>query len=579
MAFDIDTYVESFFKLPGPPLKKRWVGEYEAVAVHVNGKLADKLISDRRPYEDPEIAKYRKDNYEPITQGPFSRFLSDLSRVFGSAQVSVEVDDDVVEAFIDGRNFDKMDLRTWWTKKLPRRMILDPNGLLVRWVGTVPDAPNERVVPSLELVLSAHIVHKTDDVVSWKSGERSEVLVRTGERDEVRNEGEVFYIVTNDAYYKLVQYGYKEQRNFRLDPQYVHGLGRLPVDVLGGDEYVEINPDTGEEEEWQKSFVAHAIPFANECVRQWSDNQGVVVTAGFPLREVRPIKCTVTGCKDGWITERGPDDTSTKRRCTVCRNGRISPIGPYGVLVRPEAGVLSGESSENERDMVKFIAPPVDILKFGSEFWENYLKRLEKELSQLFVDEAQSGVAKQIDREGKIAKLDAIGFHLFSVLMHNTILDLAQLLGRTLEEGAINITLPPTFIVRDEDSLVEEIKRLDEAKAPFMVKGEVLVEYTIKRFPGDRRLQLVMSMLQEYDPLFGMSVADVTAAKMSGAVDDITLRRHTYGFSAIKRLVGQKGLEVLRQDNVFELIDDMVEQIMPASRLLAPEEDLDGDTE
>lgn len=571
MPFDIIKFAERFFKLPEPLLKEQWVGEYEAVSIHVDGTFPKRLIEERRPYEDEAIKKYREENYEAITKGPFSRFNTDLSRVFSGSQVTIKVESDDLQAFIEGPNFDGMDLRSYWSRKLCRRMIVDPNGVLVRWVDKIPEAPNEPVQPVLFMVLSKNILHFTEDVLAWEAEERSPIVVHTKDGDEVQDVGLVYYIVDKEAYWKLVQTGRKEDGNFELRKHYPHLLNRLPLDVLGGEETLYTDQKTNRDHLWYQSFVSNAIPYANECIRQWSDHQGVLVTSAFPLREVEPIDCAYVGCDKGWIRSKGVNDEVTKSKCPSCHGkGKVAPFGPYGVLIRKKSSMLQGGNAADEKDMVKFISPDTAILEFGSKTWRDYKADLERELNLMFVDDAQSGVAKDIDREPKTAKMDAMGHQIYMVLMKNTLRDFAELMDTGISVEGIAITLPPTFVVRSEGDLTSEMKSLKEGAAPFMLDGMVWLEYARKRFPGRNLNVRCMEALADYDVLFGMSDEDVVAQKAGGIVDDLLVRRHTLGMAAIRRLVRMKGEGVLDAPNLFDLIDDMVEEILPAARLVEP---------
>ena len=291
------------------------------------------------------------------------------------------------------------------------------------------------------------------------------------------------------------------------------------------------------------------------------------MTAGFPLREVEPMDCIPCSGR-GEFRTKGIDDIPNIKKCEACNGrGTVPPFGPYGTLIRKKSNMLQGGDKSQEKDMVKYISPSVDILTFGSKTWRDYKADLEKELNQLFIEDAQSAVAKDVDREGKVAKLDTIGYHLFMVLMKHTILDIAQLMSISLKESAIDISLPPTFVVRSEEDLTTEMAKLKESNAPFQVDGQVWLEYIKKRFPGNSTLSRSMMMLAEYDPLFGMSDEDIVAARNGGVIDDVMVRQHTLGFAAIKRLVWQEGVAVLEAENIFERIDAMIEQLMPLARI------------
>ena len=565
---DIEEFAERFFEIPEPPLKKRWVREYEDITVHTQGRVASRLIEERRPYEDKDIQKYRRKNYEPVTKGPFSRAKTNLSRVFSGAQVVVKVDDDVVSDYIAGLNFEGVDLQSYWSRKLCSRMIEDANGLIVWWVDEVPP-PNERVKPVPYLILCKNIRHLTDEVLTWKSNERSPVSVedeKTG-RKRLVEAGDVYYIVTTDAYWKLVQVGDLSAKRFELQPHYHHGLGTLPVFVLGGEEVSMPNEKTNVDDVWFSSFFASAIPFANECARQFSDHQGVLVTSGYPMKEVAPVKCMEPGCVDGQIRKVADNGEVTFTTCGRCHGrGKVPPFSPYGVLIREERSALSTESSSVDVPMVRFLSPDPSILEFGGKTWREYLKDVERELNLVFVDEAQSGVAKEIDREDKVAKLDKIGHHLFRGLMLQSIFVIGRLMGARLEPEDVTVSLPPTFIVRTESDLAGEMRLMRDGDAPSVLVGSIAAEYARKRFPGDRTIGTMLDILVAYDPLFSKSAEEVATAVSVGVVDRTMQRRHLLAYTALQRLVFNEGAGVLFDDDIFNRLDDTIEEMMPAAR-------------
>ncbi len=571
---DPNRYARDFFKLPRPALRQRWLGEYEGVTTHMHGRVAKRLIGIRRPYEPSEIMSYRLANYEAVTQGPFKRSRTNLQRVFGSSQVSIEIGDEVVRDYINGPNFAGTDMRSYWSRNLVSRMLDDPNGLLIWWVDAVPALLTERVTPRPYMILSHRVQHITEDAISWLSNELSSVIVTdpadASKEIEVR-QGRVYYVVTDTEYWKLVQYGRKEDALYRLDLHYRHQLNRLPVYVLGGEPKVETNEKTNEDEHWFGSYFGSAVPYANECARQWSDHQGVMVTMGYPIREVKPIRCTAAGCRDGKVYSTADDDTTEITTCQVCSGrGTIAPPSMYGVLVREEAGALEDRSrAAAEVPMVRFLHPEVPILDKGEQAWRNYLRDVERELDLLFVDEAQSGKAKEIDREGQVAKLDLIGNHLFQTLFRNSLRDVTELLKRPWDPAAVSITLPPTFVVRTESDLVNELKSLTEAQEDGIVRVGVQHELASKRFAGNLTVARSIEVLSGYDVLYGMTTEAVSALSASGTVvDDLLLRRHVLARAALQRLIMREGPAVLEAQDIFAKLDAMVEEIMPASRIV-----------
>mgnify|MGYP000861092691 CR=1 FL=1 len=562
--FEIEQFGKDFFKLPKPALIERWAGEYEAMIVHTRGILPSDLIERRRPYEDKRIQKYRKANYEPITKDPFNRALTNLQRIFSKAAVTITFKQEDLKNYLESHNFGGVSFDTYMNRVVLRRMIEDPNGFLVWWPTAVP-AENERLEPQPMLVLGKQIRHINDEVFSFLSPEKSEVMVtsKTGNARRIRAmEGEVYYIITTNDYFKLVQYGDIEKRRFRIEPHYSHKLGRIPVLILGGEETGHINPRNGEEDVWLCSFFGPAVPYANEAIRQFSDHQGVMITSAFPIREMEPINCTNSKCKGGYISELDEDTRKTSRKeCETCHGkGTIVPPSPYGTLLRPKRDDLGGDGSADPVPALRYISPDVEILKYSGEYWQTLVGKTEKALNLLFVEEPQSGVAKTIDREDKLSTLDRIGINVYQNLYHRSAVIVGQLRNLSTKDEDVVVALPPTFISKTEQDLLAEIDSYRKGSVNPMFTSMSMQQLVNKSFPGDVVAQRMIKVLTWYDPLFSYTTQEKMDMEAAGMIDVQTLRRSQFAYTALARLVEEKGADVLEKDRktVEALVDEQV---------------------
>jgi hypothetical protein len=578
MPIDINRFVRDYFKLPRPTLQKRWAREWERITVHTRGRYPKSLIDSRRPYEAPEVAKFRRDNYVPFTQDPFNRAITNLQRIFSKSNVTFHGPEELLE-YMQQPAFRETDMATYFSRNVTRRMIEDPNGVLVWWVDDIPEL-TIAAAPSPYLVLSKNIMHITHEVMSWKAMEKSPVSVPNpaGGQDRVLDlQGEVYYIVTTEAYYKLQQYGDIEKRQFELVPHYAHRLGYLPVYTLGGEETGATNPRTNEEEVWLTSYFMPAVAFADECVRQVSDHQGVMVTVTSPIREVDAPACpTCKGKRE--VAEEVPAQGGhmpTRRmvECSTCKGeGRVVPTGPYGILYRDESTMMN-EGKGREIPVMRFLSPDVGIVKYSGDYWMQLLDKVNKALNLLFVEQAQSGVAKEKDREDEVAMLDRIGEHYYGHLFRNSMMTVADLRMIQYDAEQVYISLPPTFVVKTEADLMEELKAINETGVNPLFRIEAAREHVRKRFPGNMRMQRMYDVLSWYDPLFGYTTNERMSMQAKGAIDSMTERRSIYGPAALQRLVGTDGEAVLDLDaaTLEGKLDDLINTMAPEPE---PEPDL-----
>jgi hypothetical protein len=569
MTFDIAKYTADFFKLPSPPLQKRWAQEWERVTVHTRGKHPKKLIDVRRPYEPEEVRKFRKDNYVAFTMDPFNRAITNLQRIFSKASVTFHGPDELLEC-MEQPVFRDLTMPAYFSRFVTRRMIEDANGFLVWWVADIPEM-NIQAAPEPHLVLSKNAKHVTKDVFSWKSAEKSPVDVPDPAGNNKRitaDEGDVYYIVSKEAYYKLQQYGPIEKRLFELVPHYAHALGYLPVFTLGGEETGETDVKTNEELCWLTSYFTPAVAFADECVRQVSDHQGVMVTSTSPIREVDAPTCTV--CMGKKVTVKhipadgGHMPRTIEEECDNCGGkGRIIPSGPFGILYREETTMMN-EGKGREIPAMRFISPDVNIVKYSGEYWMILLDKVNRSLNLLFVEQAQSGTAKEKDREDEVAMLDRMAEHYYEDIFRNSMLVIADLRQIAYKPEEVFVSLPPTFVVKTEADLLTELETINKSGVNALFRIEAAKEHVKKRFPGNMKVHKMVGVLAVYDPLFGYSPTERLGMEAKGGIDPETLRRSIYGPMAIQRLIEEDGEQALDQEyaQIEERLDDIINEVI-----------------
>src|SRR5690348_5185606 len=61
----------------------------EEMSWHLYGTTPDALLDRVRPREDPEVTKYRKDNYEPTTKSAADKAINIVSKIFNPNLYSI----------------------------------------------------------------------------------------------------------------------------------------------------------------------------------------------------------------------------------------------------------------------------------------------------------------------------------------------------------------------------------------------------------------------------------------------------------------------------------------------------------
>lgn len=488
---------------------------------HTQGHVDDVIIKARRPYEPEDVKEYRIANFRAITKSAMNRAINALQRIFSKANVTVKWPD-AADEFFTAKNFEDCDFMGYINKFVIRRMIEDANGLLVWWAD-FPGTENTRVTPRPIILLSENVLHLTPDVLTFESEEKSKVEKLVDRKRVEVMEGTVFYIITAQGYYKREQYGPIERNQFRIVNGYAHKLGYLPYITLGGEEMMETKKRDNRYMRWFASYFEPCTQYADEALAQFSDWQGVMVTSAQPLREMEPIKCPNRRCRKGEVVEvvRGKEKV---KNCTTCDGrGEITPMGPYGIVWRKSkrAG-LQEEAKADPVPAIRFMHVDPAIVELIEKAWRKLIEDVEKSLHLLFIDEAQSGTAKEIDREDKTSTLDRIGQNVFGVIVENSIeicLALLKIAGEPV------ITMPATFILRSDEELRKEITELSGEGIGPLYRARAMQQLMAQRFPEDQRLNRVVTLLIYFDTAFGYTPTEKSTMMAGGVLSDTIVQR------------------------------------------------------
>jgi len=532
--FDDEKFFREFFSYPSPAALELWANEYDEMTVHTRGRVPVKLIKERRPYEDEVIQKYRQQAYEPITKDPIDRAINNLQRIFSKSQVNIEVPENIDE-YLSENNFSGLTFNGFIRKAIIRRMIEDPNGALCWFpAGKGLEQGNEAVQVKPYVVVSKNILHFDEHVMTWHSHEKSIVLTDKGEVYE----GEIYYVITENAYYRYEQFGKKEDKKFRHILIYKHSLNFLPVIVLGGELSGEINDRTNTEILFLTSYFSSFKAFANEAIRQFSDHQGAMTVSGFPIREMDSISCPNNSCKNGWIY----DNDRRKSVCPDCDgNGIILPSGsPYGVYLRPPRKGPLQDNNSDPVPAVRFITPPVEILKYMGEHTNSLIDKAEKALNLLFIQEAQSGRAKEIDREDKVATLDKIGENVYMNIVFNSMKIISGLINNNEGDKPI-INLPPTFTVKSEQELIDELGTLRKDGAPEFIVSEASMDLLRSRYGSNPKVLFKAKILRAYDTFFTYSTEQKNNLQASGAMTQEEFLKSVHAPTVLAKIALEMG--------------------------------------
>lgn len=548
--FEIEIYNANLGDLREPEDKKHWIEVRNEMFVHTRGKNPGRILTQRRPNEDDEIKQYRLDIYEPITKGAINRAIDKLFRIFSAANFSIQVSEELSN-YLNDKKFDNQYFYSYIQKFVVRRMIEDPNGWLV-WIpkgeGLVNPAVKVDVYPLI--VGSNEIVYLDDEegIISWESDEEHSEIFVNGKRKE---EGKVIYTMTPEAFYRHSQVGNKKDSKFVVELIYQHNIGFLPGMVLGGD----VTDD-----DYFESYFSAFLPFANEAIRQYSDWTAIMTTSCFPYREELAETCSAPGCRDGFCYN---GETEEHVMCRSCKGtGRVITRSPFGVFMREKGNLIDGQTNTSD-PMIRFIAPPVDVIEYSGRAWETLLKKAEEALHLNVIDEAQSGTAKEIDREDSFMMLTKISNNIFDEIIYKSLLIIESY--RSVANPVQPIIVKPiSFSMKTESDLIDEINKLNDKNAPVAFLVETTKDLAKKRFSGNKSISRMVEILVSFDPIYHVNTKDKQMLLASGVIKKDDLIRSLFAYKTLLKLVADNGTLYLENDLsvIFADLDKALQPIV-----------------
>jgi hypothetical protein len=551
-----------------PKNYEHWNRIRETMFIHTRGKNPGEILTRRRPNEDDDVKKYRLAIYEPITKGSMNRAIDKLFRIFAGANFSISVSDEL-NTYLSEQKFSGQYFYSYIQKYVVRRMIEDPNGFLV-WIPVGDGLTNPATKVDVEpvLIMSNEIKVLDDNVITWES-ENEKSMVRVN--GKMVESGQIYYSLTDTGFYKYIQFGQKHENKFETFLIYEHNIGMVPAVILGGD-YTDEN--------FFDSYFSAFIPFANEAIRQYSDWASVMTTSAFPYREEMAETCSAKGCRDGVVYNSENDE---HERCGVCKGaGKVISRSPFGVFMREKGNAAMGVDSGSSEPMLRFISPAVDIIEYSGNAWETLLKKAEQSLHLNVIDESQSGIAKQIDREDSFSQLTKISNNIFDEIIYKSLLFI-EAYRNVIEPVAPVIVKPISFSMKTETDLIAEITTLTDKNAPVAFLVESTKDLARKRFSGNKSVTRMVEILVSYDPLFNIKTADKQMLLASGTIQKSDLIRSLYAYRTLTNLVAANGTEFLEQPlpDLFLALDNamipIIERYVPKTIININEPSVDDE--
>jgi hypothetical protein len=456
----------------------------KAIKPHYDGTLPDAL-NKAFPNEGEGILEYRKEIYKPKTKALFGQAVLDLSRAFSGSKYAVHFQNPKFEEFFKNFKKDGQGLIPYITRVVYWRRVLDPNAYLLVFQ-TAVQSEFEKPQPQIKVIASSRIVYESDTVLIFAPTKTEKTA------------GIDYNIVTTDFYGTVS----REEDRYITTVVYQHKIGYLPCTKLGGKPIV-LTDDDDETTVYESDFTA-ALPYLDGAVQYDNQFDAVTLTTAFPTTIVQGIVCDTCNGMQHLPCAVEEHESGTKI-CNGCNGaGHIQRSPLKAVMVTAREGMTADERIANAQvKPIEFVEPSVASAMLLKETAAEALEQARQILNvHQGMKQAQSGVAKEIDRESVYNQMATISDYMFNVLVYNTLVVMQDILIiNPSERGKITVNAPKSFGLQTQQMSILELKDSLTGLPPDL-RHKAYFDYIQKYYYGDPTATKIAEFCTQYAPLY-----------------------------------------------------------------------------
>jgi hypothetical protein len=456
---------------PSNPFRDDWEEIRKAIEPHFYGKVPH-VLEESFPNEDPQILKYRKQTYQPKTESPVVKAITDLSRLLSTSKHSVLFDNNEMSDWYKTYKLGDDDLFHYFFKVVTPNRVSDPNALMVIDVtGPGLTSDRERVEPMFKIIQSNRVVFNDPDF---------NLIIYSGvskpkySRNTIASINGLYHVVTDEFY------GIIEQGNFSVI--YEHGTGLNPWFTLGG-RAIQKYDTYGNTYTIYKSDFSAAVPYLNDAAIFDNQHKSVMLSTCFPIKFVDGIDCQTCSGTGRVYDPEHPDEPKS---CGSCKgHGKVLFMSPLaGYNLSPEPMVVGTADDKKQRDPIRFYSPDTSTIQMTSDEAKSALENAKMVLNiDRSLKSAQSGVAKEMDREPEYLEISKISDDMYMKLQHT--LEVVQALVFMDTDSEVSVNPPVSFDIKTEVELMTEFAESQKGMDASIRYGAYL-SYIDQRYSAER---------------------------------------------------------------------------------------------
>lgn len=372
----------------------------EAKAV-MFGEGIESLFTHYRISEGEAELTRRIQLSKPANQEDFETVIAYISNYFDLDSVDLEMSESIFNWIKEN------DIEGFFTDTVLPSMIATPNS----YVTLVPIERNGLIEMTIEVIDLERILYVD-----------SNTLIYTIETEVTKK----LYSDSIDSGYIVLNreggYSYSSKGDFIEEilyteptPTYWFKLGGLKRTNQRG---------------FYNSYFKGSIDKSIVATRIFSDKEIVRMRVGNPITIMKKLPCNV--CEGG------------NSSCNSCNGTGTVELKPSmgSIMYFSEFDINKGENADLD-NIIKFIQPPLESVKVQREEYELHKQEVKEGLNNFYYKHSQSGVAKEVDRQDKVASTEVILYRLFT-LASDILNAYSQIV--TIDKQPVNIILPSELV-------------------------------------------------------------------------------------------------------------------------------------
>ena len=530
----LDTTGRTVLNPPVHPFKSDWKLIYESIKPHFYGEVPPAL-ERAFPNEDDQILQYRKNTYQPKTESPLVKAITELHRLLSSAKHSVRFENMQMQEFTEQMKYGDTNLTQFFFSVFVPNRVLDPNAvLLVQPEGEGLESDAVRVGIDMKIIQSDRIVFNDPEyrLLIYKGINKNKYAV-------LGVENPLYYHIVTDMFFAVAR-SYGDKTVFEVI--YEHNSGVMPWVTLGGRSVPKYDA-YGNTFKIFKSDFSPAIPYLNDAAIFDNQHKSVMLATCFPIKFVEGVDC-VTCRGVGKVQDANNPDLSMT--CKTCHgHGKtlsITPLAAYNI------NPTTGKFGENQQpiDPIRYYSPDVSTIQETNKVATEALDKAEQVLNiNRSLKSAQSGVAKELDREPEYIEVGKISDDVYA--RYKETLRIIQALVFMDTESEIMVNAPISFDLKTETELMQEFAESQKG-LPTAVRYEAYVSYVDRRYNSDPIARRIATICAMYNSAYLYTVDERVQMLASGQITENDAISAMFVFDAVTTLYYEKNFDLMTDD-------------------------------